>query len=103
MTAQVTHDLGADIQAVVEAENEPSLDRFNTDLLAGQYDHVMLIDGNDTRGIDVGILTSPKSRSAPCAATSTPLTLARPASSSLAVTAPSTSAGCSAGRRCGCW
>jgi hypothetical protein len=60
MTAQVTHDLGADIQAVVEAENQPSLDRFNTDLLAGQYDHVMLIDGNDTRGIDVGILTSPQ-------------------------------------------
>jgi hypothetical protein len=28
--------------------------------LAGQYGHVMLIDGNDTRGIDVGILTSPQ-------------------------------------------
>jgi hypothetical protein len=36
------------------------LDRFNTDLLTGQYGHVMLIDGNDTRGIDVGILTSPQ-------------------------------------------
>ena len=34
MTAQVIHDVGADIQAVVEAEDRPSLDRFNTDLLA---------------------------------------------------------------------
>jgi endonuclease/exonuclease/phosphatase family metal-dependent hydrolase len=59
MTAQVIHDVAADIQAVVEAEDRPSLDRFNQDLLAGQYSHVMLIDGNDTRGIDVGIMTSP--------------------------------------------
>jgi endonuclease/exonuclease/phosphatase family metal-dependent hydrolase len=28
--------------------------------LADHYGHVMLIDGNDTRGIDVGILTSPQ-------------------------------------------
>lgn len=34
MTAQDIHDVGADIQAVVEAEDRPSLDRFNTDLLA---------------------------------------------------------------------
>jgi hypothetical protein len=60
MTAQVIHDVGADIQAVVEAEDRPSLDRFNADLLADHYGHVMLIDGNDTRGIDVGILTSPQ-------------------------------------------
>jgi endonuclease/exonuclease/phosphatase family metal-dependent hydrolase len=60
MTAQVIHDVAADIQAVVEAEDRPSLDHFNTELLAGQYGHVMLIDGNDTRGIDVGILTSPQ-------------------------------------------
>jgi hypothetical protein len=60
MTAQVIHDVAADIQAVVEAEDRPSLDRFNTDLLASQYGHVMLIDGNDTRGIDVDILTSPQ-------------------------------------------
>jgi hypothetical protein len=73
------------------------------DLLADQYGHVMLIDGNDTRGIDVGILTSPRSRSARCAATSTPPTPARPGSICSAATAPSTNAGCSAGRPCGCW
>jgi endonuclease/exonuclease/phosphatase family metal-dependent hydrolase len=58
MTARVIHDIAADVQAVVEAEDRPALDRFNHDLLAGQYGHVMLIDGNDTRGIDVGIMTS---------------------------------------------
>jgi hypothetical protein len=103
MTAQVIHDIGADIQAVVEAEDRPSLDRFNTDLLADQYGHVMLIDGNDIRGIDVGILTSPRSKSCPCAATSTSPTPAHQASICSAATAPSTSAGCSVGRPCGCW
>lgn len=57
MTAQVIHDVNADVQGVVEAEDRPSLDRFNQDLLGGQFSHVMLIDGNDTRGIDVGIMT----------------------------------------------
>jgi endonuclease/exonuclease/phosphatase family metal-dependent hydrolase len=58
MTARVIHDVAADVQAVIEAEDRPSLDRFNQDLLASQYGHVMLIDGNDTRGIDVGIMTT---------------------------------------------
>jgi hypothetical protein len=56
MTAQVIHDVKADTKAVIEAENRPSLDRFNQDLLSSQFGHVMLIDGNDTRGIDVGIM-----------------------------------------------
>jgi endonuclease/exonuclease/phosphatase family metal-dependent hydrolase len=60
MTAQVIHDLRADVQAVIEAENRPALDRFNQDMLSGQFGHVMLIDGNDTRGIDVGIMTTPR-------------------------------------------
>jgi endonuclease/exonuclease/phosphatase family metal-dependent hydrolase len=58
MTARVIQDVAADVQAVIEAENRPSLDRFNHDLLASRYGHVMLIDGNDTRGIDVGIMTT---------------------------------------------
>jgi endonuclease/exonuclease/phosphatase family metal-dependent hydrolase len=60
MTAQVILDVGADVQAVVEAENRPSLDRFNQDVLGGRFGHVMLIDGNDSRGIDVGIMTTPQ-------------------------------------------
>jgi endonuclease/exonuclease/phosphatase family metal-dependent hydrolase len=58
MTARVISDLAADVLAVIEAENRPSLSRFNDDLLAGHYAHCMLIDGNDTRGIDVGIMTA---------------------------------------------
>jgi endonuclease/exonuclease/phosphatase family metal-dependent hydrolase len=58
MTAQVILDVGADVQAVIEAEDRPSLDSFNQDVLGGRYDHVMLIDGNDSRGIDVGIMTT---------------------------------------------
>lgn len=57
MTARVIQDVGADIQAIVEAEDRPSLARFNTELMGGAYQHVMLVDGNDERGIDVGIMT----------------------------------------------
>jgi len=57
MTARVIQDVNADIIAIIEAEDRPSLVRFNNDLLDGIYDHVMLIDGNDKRGIDVGIMT----------------------------------------------
>lgn len=61
-TAQVVKDLGADIQAVVEAENRVSLHEFS-DMMLKQvgghpYHHTMLIDGNDLRGIDVGLLTA---------------------------------------------
>jgi endonuclease/exonuclease/phosphatase family metal-dependent hydrolase len=57
MTAQVILDVNADVQGVVEVEDRLSLNRFNQDLLGGHFEHVMLIDGNDSRGIDVGIMT----------------------------------------------
>jgi endonuclease/exonuclease/phosphatase family metal-dependent hydrolase len=57
MTARVIGDVAADVLAVIEAEDRPSLARFNDELLANRYAHIMLIDGNDTRGIDVGIMT----------------------------------------------
>lgn len=60
-TARVIADLNADVLGVIEAENRPSLMRFSTNVLptanATPYEHIMLIDGNDDRGIDVGILT----------------------------------------------
>ena len=60
-TGRVMKDVDADILAVVEAENRPGLIRFNDIVLpqadATPYTHVMLIDGNDDRGIDVGIMT----------------------------------------------
>jgi endonuclease/exonuclease/phosphatase family metal-dependent hydrolase len=57
LTARVISDIGADIVGVVEAEDRPSLVRFNNEMLNNQYDHIMLIDGNDERGIDVGLMT----------------------------------------------
>ncbi|HEY6740573.1 MAG TPA: endonuclease/exonuclease/phosphatase family protein, partial [Actinopolymorphaceae bacterium] len=57
MTARVLRDIDADVVAVIEAEDRPSLVRLNAELLDGAYGHVMLVDGNDTRGIDVGIMT----------------------------------------------
>lgn len=59
-TARVIADVKADILAVVEAENRIALERFNQDVLsdAGMtYKSIMLIDGNDPRGIDVGLMT----------------------------------------------
>ncbi|MGR3310655.1 MAG: endonuclease/exonuclease/phosphatase family protein [Candidatus Brocadiales bacterium] len=57
MTARVIQDVGADIIGIVEAEDGPSLLRFNDEMLGGLYSNVMLIEGNDQRGIDVGIMT----------------------------------------------
>ena len=57
MTARVIHDIGAHVLGLVEVEDRPSLLRFNRDLLGGLYRHVMLVDGNDDRGIDVAIMT----------------------------------------------
>jgi endonuclease/exonuclease/phosphatase family metal-dependent hydrolase len=60
-TARVIGLLNADVLCVVEAENRISLKRFNDDVMpkvdTRTFAHVMLIDGNDDRGIDVGIMT----------------------------------------------
>ena len=57
MTARVIEEVNADVLGIVEAEDRPSLVRFNDELLGNQYRHAMLVDGNDERGIDVGIMT----------------------------------------------
>lgn len=60
-TAQVMRDLGADVLGVVEAESRPVLAAFNREILpaigAAPFRHVMVIDGNDERGIDVGLMS----------------------------------------------
>lgn len=56
-TARVIQEVDADILGIIEAEDRPSLVRFNEELLEGRYRHAMLVDGNDDRGIDVGIMT----------------------------------------------
>jgi endonuclease/exonuclease/phosphatase family metal-dependent hydrolase len=62
MTAKVMQDVKADILAVIEADNRIGLVRFNDILLKplqANYGSIMLIDGNDERGIDVGLLAKP--------------------------------------------
>ncbi len=60
MTAKVIAEVGADVLAVVEAESRPVLKAFQ-DFIAKKltlpeiYRHLMIIDGNDDRGIDVGL------------------------------------------------
>jgi endonuclease/exonuclease/phosphatase family metal-dependent hydrolase len=59
MTAKVIHDVKADVIAIVEAEDRVALCQFNDQLLKplnARYSHIMLIDGNDDRGIDVGLM-----------------------------------------------
>jgi endonuclease/exonuclease/phosphatase family metal-dependent hydrolase len=60
-TGRVIAESSPDILLCVEVENRPSLERFNDQVLGGMYKrafpHVMVIDGNDARGIDVGIMS----------------------------------------------
>lgn len=60
-TGRVIRDVDADILAVVEAEDRIALKKFSSLILSKvngtPYEQVMLIDGNDRRGIDVGIMT----------------------------------------------
>jgi endonuclease/exonuclease/phosphatase family metal-dependent hydrolase len=59
-TARVMNDITADVLGVVEAESRPVLAAFNSEIipaLGGKaFRHVMVIDGNDERGIDVGLM-----------------------------------------------
>ena len=59
-TAMVMRDVNADVLGVVEAENRIVLDKFSEQLLnkvnGTPYEFVMVIDGNDDRGIDVGLM-----------------------------------------------
>jgi len=59
-TARVIRALNSDVVCVVEAEGRIALKHFNETALpkvgGKPFDHVMLIDGNDSRGIDVGVL-----------------------------------------------
>lgn len=58
-TARAVHDVAADVLCVVEAESRPALVHFSEQLLPAvggtPFAHAMLIDGNDARGIDVGL------------------------------------------------
>jgi endonuclease/exonuclease/phosphatase family metal-dependent hydrolase len=59
-TGRIVDLLGADVLCVMEVENRTALRRLNSQVIpqvsGTPYDHAMLIDGNDERGIDVGIM-----------------------------------------------
>jgi endonuclease/exonuclease/phosphatase family metal-dependent hydrolase len=61
-TARVMRDVGADIVGVIEAESRFALKRFADAGIVTDgrphYRHVMVVDGNDERGIDVGVLSA---------------------------------------------
>ncbi|NWH07150.1 MAG: hypothetical protein HXY22_00605 [Alphaproteobacteria bacterium] len=54
-TARVIGDVAPDVLGIIEAENRPALVRFSKNILqpiGGEgFGHIMLIDGNDERGI----------------------------------------------------
>ncbi len=65
-TARVISDINADVICLIEVENRPALQKFHDDLLfkdflqpAGKsgYEYILLIDGNDERGIDVSLMS----------------------------------------------
>jgi endonuclease/exonuclease/phosphatase family metal-dependent hydrolase len=57
-TAKVIKDVKADIACIIEAENRQSLKEFDSHLLRSKYRYEMLIDGNNNRGIDVGLYSN---------------------------------------------
>jgi endonuclease/exonuclease/phosphatase family metal-dependent hydrolase len=60
-TGRIIGLLNADVLCVIEAENRIGLKRFSNDVLpkvkVEPFAHIMLIDGNDDRGIDVGYMS----------------------------------------------
>lgn len=61
ITARAIKDIDADVICLQEVENQPLLDRFNSEFLGAsqtkRYRHRVLLDGNDLRHIDVAILS----------------------------------------------
>ena len=58
-TAMVVRDVGANVLGIVEVEDRITLARFSDSLVdvgGVPYEQAMLLDGNDDRGIDVGLL-----------------------------------------------
>ncbi len=65
-TARVIADVNADVFCLIEIENRPNLQRLHDTFIlkrflepAGKkpYEYILLIDGNDDRGIDVAVMS----------------------------------------------
>lgn len=55
-TAEAIMGIKPDVLVVAEVENLYSLRIFNHDYLSDYFDRIILLDGNDPRGIDVGLM-----------------------------------------------
>jgi endonuclease/exonuclease/phosphatase family metal-dependent hydrolase len=57
-TSQVIADKNPDVIGIVEAENRLTLQKFDKEIMPGGpvFAHIMLIEGNDPRGINVGVM-----------------------------------------------
>lgn len=53
----VLADIDADIVALQEVEHLRVLEQLNTEELGGRYPYLALVDANDPRGIDVGLMS----------------------------------------------
>ena len=54
-TARTIKAVKPDIQCFVEVEGREALRRFDTDILKNMFDDMIVVDGNDPRGIDVAL------------------------------------------------
>jgi exonuclease III len=57
IASRILHVMNADVLAVQEVEHIEILKQFNREHLHNLYPHVVLVEGNDQRFIDVGILS----------------------------------------------
>ena len=57
LLAMAIKELDADLLALQEVESREVLEQFNRERLAGMYAHVVCLEGNDGRGIDVALLS----------------------------------------------
>lgn len=55
-TAKLLKELKADIQCLVEVEDRQTVAAFNSQMLQSAFPYNLVVEGNDARGIDVGIL-----------------------------------------------
>lgn len=55
--ARVIERSGADVITLQEVENLGVLEEFLDEYLPGQFAHAALVEGNDTRGIDVAVIS----------------------------------------------
>jgi hypothetical protein len=95
-TARVIRDLNADVLNVVEADNRIALKQSAP---RADLPRVMVIDGNDDRGIDVGVLAKTGFPIGSAATSMTPT----PKEKCSAATAPSTRSTCPAGSISSFW